>query len=228
IGVGDGGDANDPLMAGQDLNTLLGKILRIDVTPGNGQEYSIPPDNPFINQQGARPEIWATGLRNPWRFGFDPVTDVLYTGDVGQGEWEEVTVVERGGNYGWNPMEGFHCFSDNTCDESAGPNQVNADGYTMPIAEYDHGEMGGKSITGGNVYRSCEVPGWAGKYFYADFVSNRIWWLDWNGQDVNVETLGLTPGDNPSSFGTNAWGDVYMTVFGGFGGGEVYRVVPQP
>ena len=228
ISFGDGGAANDPLNSGQSLDTLLGKILRIDVEPGNGGEYSIPDDNPFVGQPGAEPEIWAYGLRNVWRFAFDPETGVLYAGDVGQGEWEEVSIIEPGENYGWNEMEGFHCFQG-ICDDTAGPHELNADGLRAPIIDYPHdGPGSGKSITGGTIYRSCEVPAWDGVYFYADFVSDRVWTLRWDGANVTDNNLVFDPApeSNPSSFGTNAWGDVYVTFFGGFGG-AVYRVVPQ-
>ena len=153
---------------------------------------------------------------------------MLYAGDVGQGEYEEISVIEGGENYGWNELEGFHCFQ-NGCDDSAGPHELNGDDMRAPIVEYPHdGPGSGKSVTGGHVYRSCEVPAWSGVYFYADFVSDRMWTLRWDGSNVTDNNLVFDPApdSNPSSFGTNAWGDVYVTFFGGFGG-SVYRVVPQ-
>ena len=226
IATGDGGAANDPLDSGQDLNSILGKILRVDVEPGNGMGYTIPADNPFANMPGTRGEIWAYGLRNAWRFSHDMETGILYAGDVGQNQWEEVTLIEPGGNYGWNEMEGFHCFQGANCGSILGPNESNENDYIMPLVEYDHGNQGGQSITGGYVYRGCEVPAWQGRYYYADFVSNRIWALTWDGQLDDLGVVINNGPENPSSFGQNAWGDVYLTTFGGFGGGSVYRLAP--
>src|SRR5262249_43444822 len=144
VGHGDGGGANDQFRNGQNRQALLGKILRLDVD--GGEPYGIPPDNPFPRSSDARPEIWAYGMRNPWRFSFDRASGDLWIADVGQGKYEEIDLQragDRGGeNYGWPRMEGFHCLSGNSCDQS---------GLTMPIAEYDHGE-GRCSITGGYVY----------------------------------------------------------------------------
>jgi glucose/arabinose dehydrogenase len=144
VGLGDGGSGGDPQRNGQNLAALLGKILRIDVrdlaAAGN---YKIPVDNPFVDTAGAWSEIWAYGLRNPWRFSFDRETGLLWCGDVGQNRWEEIDIITRGANYGWNIMEGFHCYSPATgCDQS---------GLTLPIVEYDRSK--GCSVTGGYVYR---------------------------------------------------------------------------
>jgi glucose/arabinose dehydrogenase len=220
IGVGDGGAADDPLLAGQDLSTWLGKILRVDV---DGTPYSVPSDNPFVGTAGAEPEIWAYGMRNPWRFSFDGTT--MYCADVGQNAWEEVDVVEAGGNYGWSDMEGAHCFNDFGCDDSdSTPNSTNADGLIMPIYEYSHAV--GASITGGYVYRSCEVPAWHGRYFFADYVDNQLFSLEWDGTNVSNAGLLMNAPAPVTSFGTNAWGDVFMTTFGAGGNGRVYRIGP--
>jgi glucose/arabinose dehydrogenase len=158
IGLGDGGGGGDPFENGQDTSTLLGSLLRIDVD--GGDPYAIPADNPFVGEAGAREEIWAYGLRNPWRYSFDEATGRLYVADVGQNLWEEVNVVDddaAGVNYGWNIMEGLHCYDSSTCDQ---------DGLTRPVLEYDHDD--GCSVTGGYVYRGDAVPEIAGHYFYGD------------------------------------------------------------
>ncbi|HFE44082.1 MAG TPA: hypothetical protein ENJ18_01125, partial [Nannocystis exedens] len=182
IGMGDGGGANDGFKTGRDPRYLLAKVLRIDVEPDqtpdsteacencpvlDGFDYTIPADNPFVGMEGVRPEIWALGVRNPWRMSFDPETGWLYAADVGQGQWEEVDIISGGADYGWSAMEGNHCFNE-MCDESAGPNQANADGLIAPLTEYNHSQ-GRCSITGGAVYRGCEVPAWSGRYFYGDY-----------------------------------------------------------
>jgi quinoprotein glucose dehydrogenase len=171
VGLGDGGAANDPHGNGQNLRTLLGSILRIDVDRKDpGLNYAIPKDNPFAGRQDARGEIWAFGLRNVWRMEFDPQTKVLWAADVGQNLWEEIDLIARGGNYGWNLREGAHPFAPN----GGQPRQDLID----PIWEYHH-EIG-KSITGGNVYRGQKVPQLAGKYLYADYVSGLVWALDYD------------------------------------------------
>lgn len=171
IGLGDGGSANDPHGNGQNLATLLGSILRIDVDKkSHGRPYAIPKDNPFVHRKGARPEIYAYGLRNIWRLSFDPVTRLLWAGDVGQDKWEEIDLIERGGNYGWSVREGFHRSESN----SSQPNGR----LIEPIWEYSH--KVGKSITGGCVYRGKEVPELVGKYVYADYVTGKIWALDYD------------------------------------------------
>ena len=147
IGLGDGGDAGDPLKNGQKLSTLLGKMLRIDVD--SGAPYTIPPTNPFIGRTGVKPEIWAYGFRNPWRFSFDLQSKKLYIGDVGQDAFEEIDIGTIGGNFGWNVMEGFHCYPiGSTCNQS---------GKILPIAEVAHPEA--EAIIGGFVYRSTVIPG---------------------------------------------------------------------
>ncbi|NND97550.1 MAG: DUF1080 domain-containing protein [Pirellulaceae bacterium] len=203
IGLGDGGDRNDPLAGGQDLSTLLGSILRIDVNSSSGDKaYAIPADNPFLNVAGARPEIYAHGIRNPWRFGFDKATGDLWLGDVGQELWEEVNVIEKGGNYGWSNREGTHPFGNR-------PTVANTSAPLEPVWEYDH--RIGKSITGGRVYRGKRVPELEGKYLYADYVTGRIWALTYDSATGkatrNVEVL---PDSIPVlAFGEDQNGEVY-------------------
>jgi len=218
IGLGDGGSGGDPFGNGQNLGTLLGKMLRIDVDHGN--PYSVPADNPFVSTGGARGEVWAYGLRNPWRFSFDGATGDLVIADVGQGEWEEIDVglaSRRGGeNYGWNVTEGNHCFQP-----SSGCNTA---GITPPVLEYGHGE--GCSVTGGIVYRGCRMPGYQGTYFYADYCTHFVRSIRVaNGQasDPRDWTAALGRGlDNPTSFGVDADGEAYIVDQDG----EVYRIVP--
>lgn len=199
VGFGDGGAAGDPLGAGQDTDTLLGKILRLDVD--GGDPYAIPADNPFATG-GGRPEIYALGLRNPWRMAFDPPTGQLWVGDVGQDAWEEVNRVERGGNYGWNPKEGFECYADTPCD---GP-------YQDPVVVYGHDREGGRSITGGAVVRGEALPGLDGLYVYADYWNGRTWALTTDpltgapAPTVLVEGTGV----NPVGFALGPRGEVYQ------------------
>jgi glucose/arabinose dehydrogenase len=216
--LGDGGSGGDPLGAGQDLGTFLGKILRIDVD--SGASYAVPGDNPFSSRAGALPEIWAYGLRNPFRMSFDRATGDLYIGDVGQARREEIDVglAARGGgeNYGWNTTEGTLCFNPGAgCDTS---------GITMPVLEYDHGQ--GCSVTGGVVYGGCLMPDLVGTYFYGDFCTGfvRSFRLV-NGAVTEPRdwTAGLEGIDAISSFGTDAQGEVYVVDYDG----EVYRLEPQ-
>lgn len=212
IALGDGGGANDPLSTGQDRTDLLGSILRIDVdNPTSGLNYSIPADNPFAgNTEGFRQEIYAYGLRNPFRFSFDSQTGRLYTGDVGQNSIEEIDEIVSGGNYGWNTMEGSECFN--------GPCDTN--GLILPIAEYPHSV--GRSVTGGNVYRGSEFPTLAGHYFYADFVTGIVFTLDVDLPDsepVQFTTLEI----GVSSFGEDEQGNLYLCDFSG---GGIYALQP--
>ncbi len=212
-GLGDGGAAGDPWNNGQSLNTLLGKLLRIDVD--NSETYAVPGDNPFVGQAGVRPEIWAYGLRNPWRFSFDRATGDLYIADVGQNLWEEVNFQPSGGpggqNYGWKIMEGTHCFGRNTCDQS---------GLVLPVAEYDHGQ--GCSITGGYVYRGAAQPSLQGAYFYGDYCSGRIWALSRPDGDRWQTDLVLESGLQISSFGETEGGEVLVMDLTS---GVLYRLV---
>jgi glucose/arabinose dehydrogenase len=174
IGTGDGGGGGDPLDSGRHLDTLLAKILRIDVSVDQGGDadprYRIPPDNPFIDTPSARPEIWLTGLRNPWRIRFDRATGDLWIADVGQNAWEEIDVARAGSkglDFGWNLMEGAHCFRSEECDTS---------GLTLPVAEYGHDV--GCSVSGGAVYRGNVYPALQGWYIMSDYCSGRFWAVD--------------------------------------------------
>jgi len=207
ISLGDGGSGGDPQGNGQDQSTLLGAILRIDVDASEGGlNYGIPDDNPFAgNTEGYREEIFAYGLRNPWRFSFDPDTGDLWTGDVGQNDYEEIDIIESGNNYGWNIMEGFHCYNASSC---------NTDGLTLPVWEYDHST--GRSITGGFVYRGPSMFELTGKYIYADYINGKIWSLE-NYESQNPENTLLVDSDLLiSSFGTDDRNELYFTAFDGY------------
>ena len=223
IGMGDGGNANDPQNNGQRLDTLLGKFLRIDVDAK--APYAIPPSNPFVSQANARDEIWSYGWRNPWRWSFDRQTGDLYAGDVGQDDFEELdfqpAASEGGENYGWNVAEGFSCRGGyGSCGE--------ADPYTPPIIAY--GRFFGSTIVGGYVYRGAAIPTLKGTYFYADFTRGRIWSLKYDGTTVSelVErTSELDPPGtarilNPSSFGEDSAGELYIADYDD---GEIYKIV---
>jgi quinoprotein glucose dehydrogenase len=174
VALGDGGAANDPHGNGQDLGTLLGSILRIDVRGATVRKpYSVPEDNPFVGRAGAHGEIFAYGLRNPWRISFDPVTGDLWCGDVGQNLWEEVDRIVKGGNYGWNVFEGTQRFPPGADEPESEEAVAAARGMVPPIAEYHH--RAGVSITGGHVYRGKELPELVGWYLYADYVTGRGW-----------------------------------------------------
>ena len=218
IGTGDGGSAGDPLGNGQRLSTLLGKLLRIDPQANQGLPYAVPPDNPFVDRAGARSEIWAFGLRNPWRFSFDRATGDLWIGDVGQDRWEEVDRVRAGdpggSNFGWNVMEGDHC-----CSPAVG---CASSGLTLPVAEYDHGQ--GCAITGGFVYRGTAMPALAGSYLYADSCSGRIWGLEAAAVAPQPRVLGDT-GASITSFGEDDAGELFVTDIAG---GSVSRLVTAP
>jgi glucose/arabinose dehydrogenase len=218
-GFGDGGSGGDPFGNGQNLQTPLGKMLRIDVD--RGDPFAIPADNPFTGVSGAVPSIWAYGLRNPFRFSFDAATGDLYVGDVGQESVEEIDVgllARRGGeNYGWNLTEGSQCYQP-----SSGCNRT---GLTLPVTEYTHAD--GCAVIGGVVYRGCRLPGYAGTYFYSDYCSAfvRSFRLA-NGQATEARdwTGQLGRGlDRPTSFGTDADGEVYIVDQDG----EIYKIVPQ-
>lgn len=195
IGLGDGGAAGDPQGNGQNLQTVLGKILRIDVD--GATPYAIPPDNPFVNG-GGRAEIYAWGLRNPWRWSFDRQTGNLWAGDVGQNQWEEIDIIIKGGNYGWNLREGSHCFLGSGCDTT---------GLIDPVAEYNHSN--GCSVTGGYVYRGKAVPALTGRYLYADYCSGKVWTLD-AAQPERGATLLMESGLNISSFAEGLDGEIYL------------------
>jgi glucose/arabinose dehydrogenase len=241
IGTGDGGGGGDPYENAQDLGSLLGKILRIDVegasivplpTPGpspytiyiplianmDGLKYLIPPDNPFITDGNAYDEIWAYGLRNPWRFSFDRGSGDLWIGDVGQGTWEEIDLQPAsstgGENYGWDCREGAHDYSDPNGDLN-----VDCSGLTFvdPIYEYDHSL--GCSITGGSVYRGAGIPALQGVYLYADYCSGRVWGLQldegsWTSQELTNGGFGL------ASFGEDEAGELYLVRLDG----KIYQI----
>lgn len=208
IAVGDGGSGGDPQDNGQNLETLLGSILRIDV---NGQEeglnYAIPENNPFAgNEEGLQEEIYAFGLRNVWRFSIDPETNMLWAADVGQNGFEEINLIEAGNNYGWNTMEGFECF-----DPATGCEQ---EGLELPIWAYSH-ENGDRSITGGYVYRGDGIPELVGQYIYADFVSGRIWALDFSTLFDPVITDLMQASFPVASFGVDRENEIYICGFDG-------------
>ncbi len=211
IGMGDGGSAGDPFNNGQRLDTLLGKLLRIDV---DGESpYRVPRDNPFVGRRGARGEIWAYGLRNPWRFSFDRATGRLLLADVGQHKWEEIHLIEKGQNYGWNIMEGWHCFNPPTGCRKAG--------LRLPIAEYDHAQ--GCSITGGYVYRGSRLPDLRGRYLFGDYCSGRLWVLtEGRGGRWRMTQL-LSTGLQISSFGQDQEGELYVVDHRG----GIYRIGPR-
>lgn len=208
IAVGDGGSGGDPEGHGQNRSTLLGNILRIDVdNPSDGNNYGIPSDNPFVdNEEGYREEIYAYGLRNPWRFSFDTETGELWTGDVGQNQYEEIDIIENGGNYGWNIMEGNHCFEPSEgCDQS---------GLEMPVWEYAQ-TRGDRSVTGGFVYRGPSLDKLTGKYIYADYVSGRIWALDYSDMENPDNTELIQVDFGVSSFGVDQENELYICGFDG-------------
>ena len=221
-GMGDGGSANDPQNRAQNPQELLGKILRFDVTPRAG--YAVPKDNPFVGDNRFRPEIWAWGMRNPWRFSFDRRTGTCFTGDVGQNLYEEVHVIEKGGNYGWHIKEGFHDFRGNERPITGT--------LTDPVAEY--GRDKGQSITGGVVYRGKKFPVLDGIYFYADYASGRFWGLKYDAESRKVlanEELRVTINGQPtlnrvqpSAFGEDKDGEVYVCDHSR---GNVYTIVAE-
>lgn len=224
IGLGDGGGAGDKhgtIGHGQDLNTLLGSIIRIDVD--GRKPYAIPPDNPFVNQPNVRPEMYAYGLRNPWRFSFDRATGRLFCSDVGQNKYEETNLIEKGKNYGWRIMEGNHCFDP--------PQGCNTSGLAMPIDEYDHST--GISVCGGYVYRGLMFPSLQGYYLFGDWSGKLFYLKEENNQWIRGEILvnGNTKNDidaKLNSFGEDEKGEVYAITQKLFGPksptGAVYRL----
>jgi glucose/arabinose dehydrogenase len=193
----------DPQGNGQNMNTLLGKLLRIEID--SSQPYAVPADNPFVGQNGIRQEIWASGLRNPWRFSFDRTTGRLFVADVGQDSFEEVDLVVKGGNYGWNIMEGLHCFNP--------PSGCSTSGLELPIAEYSHSE--GASVTGGFVYRGALMSELRGRYIFGDFISGRIWSLDETLPGIWTRSLLLDTDINISCFGVDRTGELLVSDYGG-------------
>ncbi|MBC7530057.1 MAG: PQQ-dependent sugar dehydrogenase [Oligoflexus sp.] len=212
IGFGDGGSGGDPLNNAQNLNVLFGKILRIDIS--NPGAYTIPKDNPFVGQPNTKPEIYAYGVRNPWRFQFDRATGDLWLGDVGQNLWEEVDKVTKGGNYGWNIREGFNCYENKA-------NCGNGN-FVEPVIQYGHNE--GASISGGFVYRGKALPSLQGTYIFGDFMSGNIWGLfpDQNGK--LQKKLLIATGFNIPGFGEDENGEIYVLEYGA---GRVHRIVAK-
>lgn len=211
IAVGDGGAGGDPNNNGQNRQTLLGSILRIDINNREGSmHYAIPPENPYAgNTEGYREEIYAYGLRNPWRFSFDPENGRLWAGDVGQNSYEEIDIIKAGGNYGWDIMEGTHCYESSTCDRS---------GLELPVWEY--GREDGISVTGGYVYRGPTLNELTGQYIYGDFGTGKIWALDYSNPD-NPENTELVDTDlSISSFGTDGENRLFICAFDG----SIYRL----
>lgn len=217
VGMGDGGAAGDPWDNAENLQVLLGKMLRLDVQPRRdpGFTYAIPPDNPFVDRGAG--EIWAYGLRNPWRFSFDRLTGDLYIADVGQNRWEEVHVVPAGSlggqHFGWDTLEGSHCFEP--------PRDCDPTGKVLPVAEYGHDL--GCSITGGYVYRGGRYPALWGMYLFGDFCSGLIWGLYQDEQGLWQTRQLLAARVNIASFGEDEAGELYVLDLGG----EVYRVVGE-
>jgi len=210
LGLGDGGSGGDPFGNGQSTDTLLGKLLRIDVN--NGDPYAIPADNPFAGG-GGKAEIWAYGLRNPWRFSFDRQTGDLYIADVGQNQWEEIDFQPAGSpgglNFGWNLREGRHDFQGGS---SAGSELVD------PVWEYSHSE-GGCSVTGGEVYRGPSLPDWNGVYIYGDYCTGLVWGLLRQGDSWDGQLMFETP-YRITSFGADEAGEVYLVDYSG----DIYRL----
>lgn len=210
-GLGDGGSGGDPQGHGQNKDTLLGSLLRIDVR--DRTRYVVPPDNPLVGQAG-RPEIWAYGLRNPWRFSFDTATGALWLADVGQNSWEEVNLITKGGNYGWNIMEGAHCFRGASCDQA---------GLVLPIFEYAR-SGGDCSVTGGFVYRGSQVPALRGAYVYGDYCSGSVWALRSSAGVAGAHAEIAMSGTRIGSFAQDRAGEVYVLEHATQG--RIFRIAP--
>jgi len=205
LGIGDGGAANDPKNYAQDVRSLLGKIVRLDVnTRDEGKPYGIPQDNPYLQVEGARPELWAIGLRNPWRFCFGS-DGALWVGDVGQNLWEEVCVVRKGENHGWPFQEGFHDFD--TKRKKRGPGE-----FVAPLVEYKHDE--GQSITGGFIYRGTRVSALTNRYVYADYQSGVVWSIAADEKQPGTPRREAQLG-GIASFGLDYRGELYTCSFDG-------------
>ena len=219
VGMGDGGSANDPMCNGQRDESLLGKILRIDVDANVNASpfYGIPPDNPFAAPGGPRDEIWAKGLRNPWRFSFDRATGDLFIGDVGQGAREEIDLEPAGSpggrNYGWKLMEGTICGGGGSSGCPSGVPACNSTAYTLPILEYPHSD-GDCSVTGGYVYRGRRFPQLTGTYLYGDYCTGKIWSAT-SATGSWTSRLFARRAPNLTTFGEDATGEVYVATEGG-------------
>jgi glucose/arabinose dehydrogenase len=212
FGLGDGGSGGDPNGNGQNKQTLLGKMMRIDVDhPSGGLQYGIPSDNPFVSG-GGLPEIYAYGFRNPWRFSFDRSSNRLFVADVGQGSFEEVDIVQKGGNYGWNTMEGNHCFNPAT--------GCNMNGLALPIAEYDHSV--GIAVIGGYVYHGTSIANLQGTYVFGD-LNGKVFGLQETSPNNWTRTLLATTSTTLSSFGQDQSGDLYVVDLSG----SVFKIRAQ-
>jgi glucose/arabinose dehydrogenase len=226
--TGDGGIAKDTFNNGQNLQTLLGKALRLDVEgpPDPGLAYRIPPDNPFVKNPRARPELWAVGLRNPWRFTFDSANGDLYIANVGQEDWESIYYAPGGDpggeNYGWSIYEGTHPMKPQPAADTG-------HGITFPVAEFSHtGDGHFNSIIGGYVYRGAEFPHWRGVYFFSDWMTSQVWALRrdesglWHTHQVDG---GQCPVLQPDTFGQDEKGNLYLA---GFADGKLYKLIERP
>ena len=212
ISFGDGGSAGDPQDNGQDLSTLLSTIVRIDVdNHSNDMNYSIPNDNPFINTQNARPEIYAYGLRNVWRFSFDPETELLWAADVGQNAWEEIDIIYSGLNYGWNEMEASHCYPPGS--------DCNPDEFELPIWEYELYVDDVCSVTGGYVYRGNDIFTLRGKYIYGDWCTGDIWALQSSDDGTYINEDVIRTNINITSFGVDESNELFFC-----GGQRLYKL----
>ncbi|TNE87644.1 MAG: glucose dehydrogenase [Deltaproteobacteria bacterium] len=215
IGLGDGGGAGDTYSNGQREDTFLAKLLRIDVDARDAGQYGIPSDNPFVGQGNHRPETWAWGLRNPWKYSFDRETGTMYIGDVGQDAWEEVDIGVAGGNYGWSNAEANHCFGG-SCDLNA---------YEQPVYEYPHSQ--GISIVGGYVYRGCAMPDLHGVYFFSDtpwFGNSPLWSLTFDGGTASEGPVWIDQiVGRVTTLGEDEQGEIYI---GEYTNGQIYKLVP--
>ena len=205
VATGDGGSGGDPSNNAQNRKSMLGKILRLDVNATTRGNYGIPVDNPFVNNtEGYNPEIYAYGLRNPWKISFDSTTDMLFAADVGQNSREEINLIIKGGNYGWRIKEGIDCYNPSA--------NCNTSGLTEPI--YDYGQSNGdKSITGGYVYHGSTLLTLQDKYIYGDYVSGRIWSLEMNGGKAGTNSLIIDKAGPVATFGQDEAGEIYFANY---------------
>lgn len=216
IATGDGGSGGDPQNNAQNRKNLLGKILRIDVNATDKVNYGIPKDNPYVgNTEGYMPEIYAYGLRNPWRFSIDAATNRIWAGDVGQNEVEEIDIITKGGNYGWKIKEGNDCF-----DATGNCNQAS---LVAPVWAYEQG-TNGRSVTGGVVYRGKKLPNLIGKYVFGDYVSGKIWSLKYDGSKATDSGDKISNVNSVSAFGVDANGELYILDYGA---GKIYSLVAK-